>query len=309
MTGRRHPVPEDQMPRFAGQGTFMKLPPYDPAEPSDLVVLGVPFDGGTTFMPGTRFGPQAIRQASSTLYPFHSGYHAHLTERISVSDGGDIFVDPINVSRTLDLVGEALSIVPRTSKILLLGGDHTITLASLRALKSRYGRLSLVHLDAHADLWDELWGERYNHATVFRRAWEEGLFDPDTSIQVGCRGGFDYAHESETAKELSLVQIGTDEWFRRGSKEVAELISKTVGNNPVYLSFDIDVVDPAFAPGTGTPEIGGPSSWMIIDLLRHLRLNLIGADVVEVLPFLDHSNITALLGATVAYEILFLFFR
>ena len=307
MTRGRHPVPEDQMPRFAGRGTFMKLPFYDPGHPSDIVILGVPFDGGTTFMPGTRAGPQAIRQASSTLYPFHSGYRFHLTERLSTSDGGDVFVDPINVGRTLDLIGEALARVPRQSKVVLLGGDHTITLASLRALKKRYGELSLVHLDAHPDLWDELWGEKYNHATVFRRAFEERLFNPATSIQVGCRGGFDHAHEDEIARELALTQIRTEEWFLRRSTEVAGLISRTTRGNPVYLSFDVDVVDPAFAPGTGTPEVGGPSSQMVLELLRHLKVNLVGADVVEVSPVLDHSNITALLGATVVYEILFLF--
>jgi guanidinopropionase len=305
----RHPIPEQAMPRFAGIATFMKLPPYRPDQPAAVAVAGVPFDGGTTLRAGARHGPQAIRQASAGLYPYHRGHDLFLTESHAVVDAGDLFVVPMSVERTLAAVCAELDAFPKTTRMLLLGGDHSISLAGLRRAAARFGPLALVHLDAHTDLWDEFWGERYNHGTVMRRAVEEGLITAATSIQVGIRGSLDAREEDRFGEDLGIAHVTADEWWARGTAWVAERVAERIGTGPAYVSVDIDVVDPAFAPGTGTPEAGGPTSHMVLSLLRALSGALAGADVVEVSPPWDAGGLAALFGATVAHELLFLLVR
>jgi guanidinopropionase len=308
VTEDRHPVPEQAMPRFAGASTFMKLPPYRPDRQPDVVVVGAPFDGGTTFRPGARHGPEAMRRASAGLYPYHRGHDLFLTEAGRVVDAGDLFVVPTSVERTLESLTRALGAFPPTSRVLLLGGDHSVSLAGLRRAAALYGPVALVHLDAHTDLWDEFWGERYNHGTVMRRAVEEGLIRPAHSIQIGLRGSLDARAEDRYGEELGIAQISTDRWWEWGTVEVAKQVTARVDGLPTYLTVDVDVVDPAFAPGTGTPEAGGPTSHMVLSLMKRVAVPsvpVVGADVVEVSPPLDAGDLAALFGATVAHEILF----
>ncbi len=301
------PVPENVMPRFAGLATFMNMAPLQAGETPDIVVVGAPFDGGTTMRPGARMGPRALREASHGLYPYHRVHRHKLTDRVSVADGGDLFVVATDIVQTLEHMTRQLRILGERSRILMMGGDHSVTLAPLRAARERYGQpLALIHLDAHSDLWDTMWGGPYNHATVFRRAVEEGLIDPAHSIQVGMRGSLEEAAEDQFGDELGIVQISTDQWLDQGNERVQAAIAQRVGQWPAYVSVDIDVVDPAFACGTGTPEAGGPSSYTVLSLLRLLPSLVVGADVVELAPDLDVTRNSALFAASVAYELLFL---
>ncbi len=302
---RQDPIPENEMPRFAGEDTFMKLPRYQDDQPVSVVVVGAPFDGGTTFRPGARMGPKAIRHASAGLYPYHRQRGRFLTESARVADAGDLFVIPMSVEKSLQFMEKALRAFPRGTRVLLLGGDHSVSLAPLRALGTERGPLALIHLDSHTDLWDEFWGSRYNHATVFRRALDEQLIDPGHSIQIGLRGSLDDVSEDRYGAEFGIEQVTTDQWMARGTSWVLERIQARIGNCPVYISCDIDVVDPAFAPGTGTPEVGGPTSHMVLSLVRGLNYSVAGADVVELAPDLDLTGNSALFAATIAHELLF----
>ncbi|CAB3393264.1 Guanidinopropionase [Kyrpidia spormannii] len=300
---------EKEIPRFCSWNTFMKLPAGSPRRLGDCIgVFGVPFDGGTSYRAGARFGPQAVREASATLYPYHRHHHIHLLESAAVVDGGDLSVIPTDIEQTLRSIhGQVVKRVGPSGRSLFLGGDHSVTLGLLRGICELRGPLALVHFDAHSDLWDSFWGGRYNHATTFRRAVEEGLIDPNRSIQVGIRGSLEARQEAEFAKEFGIAEINAQQWLQTGPEKTAEAVRRRVGTGPVYLSFDIDVVDPAYAPGTGTPEVGGPSSAVAIETLRGLAgLNVAAMDVVEVSPPYDHADITALLAATVAWEGLFL---
>ncbi|WP_020375404.1 agmatinase [Sulfobacillus thermosulfidooxidans] len=300
------PIPENIMPRFAGTTTFMKLPDISLVHCPDITVMGAPFDGGTTMKSGARMGPKAIRDASRGLFPYHRIHRIFLTENIKICDGGDLRVIPSNVPKTLDIMARQIEQISEHSLVLLLGGDHSVSLSALRALAKRTGPVSLIHFDAHSDLWHESWGELYSHATVFRRAIEESLINPYTSIQVGLRGGLDNANEDNFGHELHIQQITTEDWFRHGDEWVTTQIYQRVGNTLAYVTVDIDVVDPAFASGTGTPEAGGPSSYMVLHVLRSIRSLVIGGDVVELAPCLDLTQSSSLFAATVAYEILFL---
>lgn len=302
---QKGPVPEHEMPRFAGEDTFMKLPRYQLHQTVSVLIIGAPFDGGTTFRPGARMGPRAIRNASAGLYPYHRQRGLYLTEKHAVADAGDLFVVPWSVEKSLQSMEEALGALPYSTRILLLGGDHSVSLAPLRALGKKLGPIALIHLDSHTDLWDEFWGSRYNHATVFRRALEEGWVDPTHSIQIGLRGSLDEASEDQFGVELGIDQITTDQWMEMGGPWVVERMLARVSDKPVYVSCDIDVVDPAYAPGTGTPEAGGPTSYMVLSLLRALRCRVVGADVVELAPDLDVTGNSALFAATVAHDLLF----
>jgi agmatinase len=285
----------------------MRLPHVTELDGVDFAVLGVPFDTGTSFRSGARFGPEAVRSGSSLLRPFHPTRELGIFDRLSGVDAGDLPVKPGDTVGTLQAVQGGLEeIVDAGVFPLVLGGDHTISLAELRALARRYGPLSLVHLDAHGDVWDVYFGQQYFHGTTFRRAVEEGLLDPYTSVQAGMRGPAYDAADLTCARDLGFTVLSVDQLRAAGPEAYAALVHQTVGDRPVFLSFDVDVCDPAYAPGTGTPEIGGLTSAEAQGFIRALTdVNLVGCDVVEVSPPYDsRGQVTALLAANIAWELL-----
>lgn len=256
---------------------------------------------------GARMGPEAIRKASAGLYPYHRRHRRVLHAQHAIEDAGDVAVVPMSVDRTHRAIRAHLDRFPDHVRVLLLGGDHSVVLPHLEWMAERRGPIALIHLDAHHDLWDEFWGEPLNHATVFRRAVDRGLVDTRRSIQVGIRGTLDDQAEDHYGEELGLRQISTDDWYSHGHDWVVNAIRERVSGAPsIYVSVDIDVVDPAFAPGTGTPEAGGPTSYMVFRLLQELGLEIHGGDVVELAPDLDVTGNSSLFSATVAQELLFL---
>lgn len=299
------PRVEPEVPRFAGIQTFMRLP-FDPAiGEADVACLGLPFDGSATYRPGARFGPAAVRGASGRLAraSYNPVQRIAVFDRLTAVDAGDAPVVPGNVERSLALMQAAVARVHEAGALpLCLGGDHGVTLAELRAAAQRHGQLGLVLFDAHHDAWDEEYGERYGHGTWLRRALEEGLVDARRSTLLGMRGGSGAA-DLDGLRELGVAVYPFEDLMALGTGAVAGAVEQAGGK--AFLSFDIDFVDPAFAPGTGTLEVGGPTSAQALALLRGCRgLDLAGADVVEVAPDLDPTHLTATLAATVAYEIL-----
>jgi agmatinase len=273
----------------------------------DAAVYGIPFDTATTYRTGTRFGPEGIRSASALLRPYNPALDVNVVETLSIVDYGDFPVSPGDTERTYGQVEEALApLVEADVFPLALGGDHSVTLAELRVLARRHGPLALLQLDAHGDTWDEYFGQRYFHGTTFLRAAEEKLIDPRASVQAGLRGSLFENGDLESARELGFAVIPCDQLRTLGPGGYASLVRERIGSRPVFLSFDVDVLDPAFAPGTGTPEVGGLSTAEALALLRALRgINLVGADVVEVSPPYDGpGQQTALAAANVAYELL-----
>lgn len=300
--------PDDSLasPRFSGIRTFARLPHVSELAEVDATILGIPFDTGTSFRTGARFGPAAIREASVLVRPYNPAVAIDVFATLSVTDGGDIPIVPGYIEETYSRIEERLRPV-YTAKVVpvCLGGDHSITLAELRAAAATYGPLGLVHIDAHSDTWDAYFGQKYNHGTTFRRAAEEGLLDRSRCIQVGLRGPLYNATDFDVARGLGFQLITTAEIRQRGVGQVAEAVRACAGTGPTFCSFDVDVVDPAFAPGTGTPEVGGLTSWEALGLVRSLSsLDWVAFDVVEVSPSYDPAQITALLAANVAYEFL-----
>lgn len=293
------------VPRFAGLATFARLPYAQTLTGVDVAIFGVPFDGGTTFRPGARFGPQGIRQSSRLLRSYHYALDVQPFDDLSVVDYGDLAVVPFDIYDTYAAVEEQLSVIYAHDVFpLALGGDHSVGLPLLRACARKHGSVSLVQFDSHPDTWEKLFGKEYSHATVMKRAIEEGLIDPHSSTQVGIRGTFPYRDDLARTRAMGLTVVTAEEMFQRGIQEVAAEIRGRVGDR-VYLSFDIDFVDPAYAPGTGTPEVGGPSSRQVLDFLRELKtLPLVAADLVEVAPAYDHAEITCMLAANVVQEML-----
>jgi agmatinase len=301
------PLDARVIPRFAGIRTFMRLPHETGTEGVDVAAVGIPFDTGTSFRPGPRFGPEAIRAASALLRPFHPGYGIDLLEQLGVVDHGDVSVAPGDTPGSLARIEEGLApLVEAGVTTLGLGGDHTITLAELRAHARRRGPLALVQLDAHADTWDEYFGMKEFHGTTFRRAAEEGLVEPAASVQAGMRGSLYEAADYELSRELGYTLVTAEELRALGPRGYGELVRERVGDRPVFLSFDVDFLDPAYAPGTGTPEVGGFTTAEAIAFLRALRgIRLVAADVVEVSPSYDGpGQITALAAANVLWELL-----
>jgi agmatinase len=284
----------------------MRLPLVDSLSEVDVAVIGVPTDDAVSFRSGARFGPEAIRSASVLLRPFDPELEVDLARALSMIDAGDAPTVPGYQIETLERVADHLSRFHEAGVVpLVLGGDHSIALAELRAAAAAHGPLALVHLDAHADTWDTYYGVRYFHGTVFRRAVEEGLIDPARSIQAGMRGTLYGAEDEELSRELGFEVLP---WrtLRDGDRcEFGRQVLRRAGDSPVFLSFDIDFVDPAFAPGTGTPEVGGPSSAEALDLLRSLAgLEVVACDCVEVAPSYDPSGATALLAASACHLML-----
>lgn len=308
MSGERHrPLDARVIPRFAGLKTFMRAPHVTDLAGVDAAVYGIPFDTATSFRTGARFGPEAIRSASSLLRPYNPGLGVNVVETLAVVDYGDLPVSPGDTERTYGQVEAGLAPLVEAGVFpLALGGDHSITLAELRALAKRHGPLALVQLDAHGDTWDEYFGQRYFHGTTFKRALEEGLIDAHRSVQAGLRGSLYDADDIGSARELGFTVLAAEELRALGPAAYGELVLGKTAGTPVFLSFDVDVLDPAFAPGTGTPEVGGFSTAEALAFLRALRgIALAGADVVEVAPAYDGpGQQTALAAANVAYELL-----
>jgi len=293
-------------PRFGQIATFMLLPAVPSARDLDIALLGIPYDGGTSYRTGARFGPRAVREQSSLIRPWNPVLKVHPFERMRVADCGDVDVVPISIERTYEAIERRLGqVIAEGAMPVCVGGDHSISLAILRALARRHGRLGLVHFDAHPDTWDEYFGSKYFHGTPFRRAIEEGLVDPRRMIQVGIRGPLygdeDFAFHQQHGIEFHRIESVKDQ----GTAWVAERFSRLRTGGPVYCSFDIDAVDPAYAPGTGTPEVGGLTSYEALVLVRALAgMPLVGADVVEVSPLYDGpGQITALLAANLLFEL------
>lgn len=273
----------------------------------DAAVYGIPFDTATTFRTGPRFGPEAIRSASALQRPYNPALEVNVVETLSIVDYGDLPVSPGDTERTYGQIEEGLAPLVEAGVFpLALGGDHSVTLAELRVLARKHGPLALLQLDAHGDTWDEYFGQRYFHGTTFLRAVEEQLIDPAASVQAGLRGSLYAAEDLESAREMGFAVLSCDQLRTLGPAGYASLVASRVGSRPVFLSFDVDVLDPAFAPGTGTPEVGGLSTAEALAFLRALRgIDLVGADVVEVSPPYDGpGQQTALAAANVAYELL-----
>ena len=304
------PISGTVIPRFAGPSTFARLPELRDVSHCDVAIVGIPFDAGTSYRPGARLGPQAIRQASRHLRTqYHPAYDTEPFAEQQVADAGDISCNPYNIEKAVvEIQKGATELLGKVDRIISLGGDHTIALPLLRAVNHYHGPVALVHFDAHLDTWDTYYGAPYTHGTPFRRAAEEKLFLESASMHVGIRGPLYSRDDLKNDKELGFKVIHCDEFQNEGVDHVVKRIRDRVGDNPMYLSIDIDVLDPAHAPGTGTPEIAGMSSRELVGVLRGLAgLNIISADVVEVSPAYDHAELTSLSAATTVFEITNLF--
>ncbi|GIE99808.1 agmatinase [Paractinoplanes rishiriensis] len=304
--GRVGQVDATRVPRFAGPATFALLPRIDEVSDVDVAVLGVPFDAGVSYRPGARFGPAHVRESSRLLRPFNPAAGVEPFASQQVADAGDLAVNPFGIEAAIEQVeAGARALLERAARLVTIGGDHTIALPLLRAVAARHGPVAVVHFDAHLDTWDTYFGAAYTHGTPFRRASEEGLIDRSGCLHVGTRGPLYAAQDLVDDRELGFHVVPSVEIDDLGARGVAERIRERVGDRPVYLSVDIDVLDPAFAPGTGTPEAGGMTSRELLAVLRSFSdLNLVGADVVEVSPAYDHAEITGIAAAHVVYEIL-----
>jgi agmatinase len=301
-------TPEDSLksPRFTGPSTFARLPFIRTLEDVDLAIVGVPFDTGVTYRVGGRFGPNAVRAASVMLRPYNANLDVKPFDVLSCVDFGDVAIIPGYTERSYAAIEEAVAPIVAAGVVpLLIGGDHACTLPHLRATRS-LGPVAVIDFDSHTDAWDSYFGEKYNHGTWMRRAIEEGLVDVAHSIEVGLRGSiYDSDDWTGLRSELGLDYLTTEDVLRIGPAETARRIIERVGDRPAFVSFDIDVIDPAFAPGTGTPEPGGLSAHDGLAIVRALRgIRLVGMDVVEVIPAYDPAAQTAFLAANLAYELL-----
>ncbi len=304
-----------ETPRFAGLTTFGRYPrlgDVDAAhQPVDWAIYGVPFDGGVTFRPGGRFGPRAVRDASQYLKPYHLEFDVNIAEALSLADAGDAPVRPYDCRETLDAVVAFAHTIgdPDRTKLFAIGGDHSIAYANIRATWERRGRpaggLALLHFDAHLDTVDTAWGEKWTHASPFIRGIEDGIIDPKRMLSVGIRGPLNTATDLDYGREQGVELVTYEDW--RAGDGVARIMGflDRLGEDEAYLTFDIDCVDPAYAPGTGTPNVGGFTSIEALTLIRRCAgVNLVGADLVEVLPDRDPAGITAFLAAHLIGEIL-----
>ena len=302
---RFRPVSPRVVPRFAGISTFLRLPLHDDPADVDVLICGAPFDGGTTFRPGARFGPRAVRAASALTRGFQPAQGLDLFENLRCADGGDILCVPMSVERTLDNIRDRCAQIARAGAMpAIVGGDHTISLGVLRALASVHGPLGLIHFDAHSDTYGPAWGIDCHHGTVFRNAAEEGLLRRGDVIQLGIRGPLTSAADFDQAHAHGFRIVMVDDIKRELARVCAEL-SQFAGRGLFYVSFDLDALDPAYAPGTGTPVPGGLTSYEALSLVRALAgIAIVGCDIVEISPDHDPTGNTALVAATLLAEML-----
>jgi agmatinase len=295
-----------ETPRFSGPRTFMRLPHVRDLEGVDVAIVGIPTDGAVVYRSGARFGPEGIRSASVMLRNFNPLLGVDVVERLSLVDYGDVPTVPGSTADSLERSERALAeVVDAGVTTLCLGGDHTVLLAELRALARKHGPLALIQLDSHHDLWDEYFGQKLFHGSVVRRAVEEGLVDPSRSVQAGLRGSLGSAEEAGYPAELGIDALTYEELAALGPAGFSQRVRNRVGDAPCFLSFDIDFVDPAFAPGTGTPEVGGPSSREALTYVRSLAgLDFRAFDCVEVSPPFDPAGQTAFVAANACFEML-----
>lgn len=300
------PKDSSRSPRYVGPRTYMRLENVRTTEDVDFVVLGVPFDTAASNRTGQRYGPQHIRDFSVLLRPYNPEQDIKIFDYCSGVDYGDIDIIPGNIHRTYDNIEKGLEpILENDITPVMMGGDHSITLGHLRAFAKKYGPIALVHFDSHGDTWEDYFGEKYMHGTPFRRAVEEGLIDTEHSIQVGMRGPLYGPEDIEDARDLGFEVITMSEVRKLGYDKVMERIHKRAGDKPVFVTYDIDFLDPAYAPGTGTPEVGGPTSHEGMEFVRGLDgLDLVGFDLVEVLPAYDSGQITAIAASSVIFEMI-----
>jgi len=303
---KNQPLSGNAMPRFGGIATMMRLPLADSAQGLDAAFIGVPLDIGTSNRAGARFGPRQIRAESALLRPYNMATGAAPFDTLQVADLGDVPVNTFSIDKSMALITDFYRRVLGTGcRPLTLGGDHTIALPILRAVAERHGPVAMVHVDAHADVNDEMFGERITHGTPFRRAVEEGLLQNDKVWQIGLRGTGYEADDFDWPRRQGFTVVLAHEVWYRSLAPLMEEVRARIGDAPCYLSFDIDGIDPSFAGGTGTPEIGGLTVPQALEIVRGCRgLNLVGADLVEVAPPYDTSGNTALLGANLLYEML-----
>jgi agmatinase len=294
------------VPRFAGAATFAQLPRIDEVEQVDVAIVGVPFDSGVSYRPGARFGPAHVRQSSRLLRPYNPAQANEPFAAQQVVDAGDIACNPFDIAAAITQIHEAARELAKDgARLLTIGGDHTIALPLLREVNERHGPVSVLHFDAHLDTWDTYFGEPYTHGTPFRRASEEGLIDLERSMHVGIRGPLYTSSDIPDSERLGFATVSCVDVQTDGFSAAVDRMLERLDGSPVYVSVDIDVLDPAHAPGTGTPEAGGLTSRELLAMLRALTdLHVVGADIVEVAPAYDYAEITGIAASHVAYELL-----
>jgi guanidinobutyrase len=300
------PLGGNDMPRFAGPATMMRLPMAKSARGLDACFVGIPLDIGTSNRSGTRHGPRQIRAESCMLRPYNMATGAAPFDSLQVADIGDVAINTFDLKKSVKLIEKAYDrILAQDCIPLTLGGDHTLVLPILRAMAKKHGPVALVHVDAHADINDEMFGEKIAHGTPFRRAVEEGLLAQDKVFQIGLRGTGYSPEDFNWPRKQGFTVVTAEECWHKSMTPLMAEVRKKVGNHPCYLTYDIDSLDPAFAPGTGTVEIGGLTTWQALEIVRGCKgLNLVGGDLVEVSPPYDPSGNTALIGANLLYEML-----
>ena len=293
-------------PRYAGIATFARLPQLRDVSHADIAVVGVPFDSGVSYRPGARFGPSHIREASRLLRPYNPAQNVEPFSSQQIADAGDISANPFDILEAVDQIEKgATELSSGNTRLVTLGGDHTIALPLLRVVGKKYGPVAVLHFDAHLDTWDTYFGAPITHGTPFRRASEEGLIDLTASMHVGTRGPLYGPEDLRDDARLGFAIISSPEIETEGLPRAIERMLARLGDRPVYISVDVDVLDPAHAPGTGTPEAGGMTSRELLAMIRALRsVNLVGADIVEVAPAYDHAQLTAIAASHIAYEII-----
>jgi guanidinobutyrase len=306
MSEKNQPISGNALARFSGPNTFMRLPSANDLADLDVAVLGVPMDIGTSWRSGTRFGPKEVRAESAMLRPYNLQTGAAPFDGLQVADIGDLAINTFSLSDSLRIITHSYDAILKYDLIpMAIGGDHSITLPILRSIAKRHGPVALVHIDAHADVNDEMFGERETHGTVFRRAYEEGLINPFKTYQIGLRGTGYSAEDFSEAAGWGFQQFPAHELWHKSLSYLGAEIRRDIGDIPTYVTYDIDSLDPAYAPGTGTPEIGGLTTPQAMELIRGLKgLNIVGCDLVEVSPPYDTSGNTALTGANLLYELL-----
>ncbi|MEV8172515.1 agmatinase [Microbacterium sp. NPDC077486] len=305
MTDNIGPIDASVNPRYSGIATFARLPRIEDVPRADIAVVGIPFDSGVSYRPGTRFGPSHVRESSRLLRPYNPAQDVSPFQLAQVVDAGDIPVNPFDLTEAVTEVERAaLALGEQVQRLVTIGGDHTVALPLLRAVAAKHGPVAVLHFDAHLDTWDTYFGAPITHGTPFRRASEEGLIDLTASCHVGTRGPLYSKQDLEDDERLGFSIVSSEYIEEHGVEAAIDRILTRIGDKPLYVSIDIDVLDPAHAPGTGTPEAGGLTSRELLRILRALReRDIVGADVVEVSPAYDHAQMTGIAASHVVYEL------